>query len=286
MKIFKSFEDLLPLSPPIILTIGNFDGVHKGHQSLFQWMNRAKKNGTSVILTFSNHPYSFFFPDSPVQRLSTLEHKLFLFESFGIDAVILFPFSAEIAKQSYETFLSNIHQKIPFSHLVLGKGSALGQGRQGKEEQIKALSSKLGFIAEYKNNVMIENKIISSGYVRSLIEEGSLNEAANFLGRPFSYYKKKEGPLKSTPKIRQHLKVEEKEFISPPSGFYEVELITKQQLKPAIASVQNSNNNLTFDLHFHGFWENDLLEVRFPFPPLENPPSIESLLEKFENSFL
>jgi riboflavin kinase/FMN adenylyltransferase len=181
MIVVESLEEIPPVSGPIALTIGTYDGVHLGHQYLF---HELKKYGTAVVLTFSNHPSEVLRPDSATPLIDTLEQKLRRFENNGIDLVIALPFTPALASLTYDIFLKQIRQHLPFTHLILGEGAVIGHQAQGTEKNIQALAKELNFEALYLPKFTLDGEIVSSRKIRELIETGNFEQAFRLLGRP------------------------------------------------------------------------------------------------------
>jgi len=160
------------------LTIGNFDGVHLGHQRILERLKQLSKKPT--VFTFSNHP-SEILRETSKPLLSTIEHKIALLKKFGVETIIE-PFTEEFSKQTPEEFLS----KLDFSHLVLGHDAAFGHKREGQKEELQRLSRKMGFSLEYIEPVHYQDRAISSSYIRSVIEKGDFLTASHLLSRPYS----------------------------------------------------------------------------------------------------
>lgn len=183
MQVVNSLEEIPALASPIALSIGNFDGVHLGHQYIF---NRLKQLGTSVVFTFSNHPDEVLH--SPKPRLCTLEHKLHLFEIYGIDLVICIPFTKEFSTQTYEQFLKKLKTRLPFSFLIRGEGSTFGKDKGGDEAHVKALEKPLDFKAEYLKPFCFDGQPVSSGLIRQTLAKGDFQKMSHLLSRPYSIY--------------------------------------------------------------------------------------------------
>ncbi|MBS0648920.1 MAG: FAD synthetase family protein [Verrucomicrobia bacterium] len=181
MIVVESLEDIPSLSGPIALTIGTYDGVHLGHQYLF---HELKKYGTAVVLTFSNHPSEVLRPDAATPLIDTLEQKLRRFENNGIDLVIALPFTSELSSLAYDTFIQQIRQHLPFTHLILGEGAVIGHQAQGNEKNIQALAQELHFKALYLPKFTLDGEVVSSRRIRHLIETGNFEQAFRLLGRP------------------------------------------------------------------------------------------------------
>jgi riboflavin kinase/FMN adenylyltransferase len=182
MIIVERLEDIPPISGPIALAIGSYDGVHLGHQYLFQ---QLKKHGTAVVLTFSNHPAEVLHPNTAPPLIDTLDQKIRRLEMNGIDLTLILPFTPELSALSYDTFLRQLHQHLPFTHLIRGEGSVLGHQAQGTEENVKALAKELNFEAIYLPTFLFEGEPVSSKKIRELINMGNFEQAFRLLGRRF-----------------------------------------------------------------------------------------------------
>lgn len=192
MRVFTQFPDRNDFNFPIALTIGNFDGLHLGHQVVLKRLKDVSKEikGKSVVLTFANHPSTVLRPDHPVHALCSNEQKLKLFEAFGIDAVLLLPFTKDLSQNSAEIFLQKINSAFHFHHLILGHDATIGKERHGDKMAIQSLAVHLDFEVEYLPQQLIEAIPVSSSLIRELIRKGDLTKAEKLLGRPFSIYKK------------------------------------------------------------------------------------------------
>jgi riboflavin kinase/FMN adenylyltransferase len=258
MKISRSLTKYIPES---VITIGNFDGIHLGHQAIFNRVKEIalKKNKQSVVITFENHPKTVLKPDNPTASLCTIKHKLKLIEGMGIDQVILLPFTKDFAKQSADEFLQKVLNVTHFSDLILGEDAAIGRDREGNKEMVGILSSKFGFKVEYIPHVKLEGKRISSTSVRELVTKGLLEEAANFLGRPYSIYEtviKGLGLGKKLTYPTANLDVSN--LCLPPFGVYVAELIFENQhiqgvANLGIAPTVRYNNKPVLEIHLFNF---------------------------------
>ena len=187
MKIITDIDSLPEFDSPAALTIGVYDGVHLGHQAIIKQLHKhTRKNGTRVILTFSNHPSRVLNSDRPIALITSLNHRLHLFEEFGIHITLVLPFTPAFSQQSYKNFLTTLHAKVPFNFLALGEGAAFGKNREGNEANLTALGEEMGFEVEYLKKESHHKEVISSGHIRQLIEEGKLKKIKKLLGRPYS----------------------------------------------------------------------------------------------------
>lgn len=214
------------------LSIGNFDGVHLGHQSV---LRRLKESGDySIVFTFSNHPAEVLH-DAPISRLTTLSHRLSLIKKSGIDTTILEPFTFEFSKQTSEQFLTLLKKELNFSHLILGHDAVIGSDRN---RDLTELSHKLNFHLEYLKPIKIEETIVSSSEIRKAIHEGDLEKAGALLGRPYSIFTTVQSGLGKGATLGFHtanLPVEE--LALPPLGVWAVHVVTDRKRHLAVANL-------------------------------------------------
>ncbi len=188
MQIFKNPTETLDLSQPVILTIGNYDGVHLGHQTI---INRVLKlahihNTQAVLITFDNHPVKVLRPETTIFQLCTLSHKTELLKSQGIDILLLFHFTLQFSKQTAHSFLRKIYDLIPFSHLVLGPDATIGKEKEGNRCKVTEIAKEMNFTVEYLPPLKIDEEKVSSSVIRRAVQQGNLALAEQMLGRPFS----------------------------------------------------------------------------------------------------
>jgi len=173
-----------------VVTIGNFDGVHLGHQKVLQQVTeKAKKHHrTSVAITFINHPSEVLHPEKPVCYLCTPEHKTQLLEQQGLNVLVQLFFTKEFSLQTAEAFLETIQSSIPFSHLILGHNASFGRNKQGTPEAIQDLAEAYNFEVEYVPPFTFEGSNVSSSKIRNYVLQGDLVQVEKLLGRPYSIY--------------------------------------------------------------------------------------------------
>lgn len=172
---------------PTVVTIGNFDGVHKGHEALFQktrtLANELKMR--SVVFTFANHPMEFV-QKKKMEYLNLPKRKLELFSAFGMEDTVQVPFDESIMNLSTEQFAQQILlDKLNARHVVMGFDSRLGKGREGKVEYLQETGEKMGFTVHIVPPVLIDNIRISSSYTRELVKQGQVELSIAHLGRPY-----------------------------------------------------------------------------------------------------
>lgn len=180
-----SFQDMEPEAR--VVTIGTFDGVHRGHQKLIErTRERAVALGArSTVVTFEPVPASVLRPDKFAGRICTAGRKLTLLESLGPDEIVVIEFDRALAAKSPEEFLTELKQRTGLIELWVGEGFALGRDRAGDVARIREIGQQLGFVTVAMPRVLDGTEIISSSSIRRAIEAGNVAFAAESLGRPF-----------------------------------------------------------------------------------------------------
>ena len=189
MEVIRGqMKTVKPPGEAFALTIGNFDGIHLGHQSLLkQLIQLAKaKNLPSAVLTFDPHPEEYFKPDS-LKLISTLDSKLQELEKAGIDCVFIQDFGRDVAECSCHEFLSQwIHPWFKPSLFVLGYDFSFGKGSQGGIVDVEKFYQSTAVEIVQAPRLKLGDKTVSSSLVRTTIEEGLMPLVSSYLGRPYS----------------------------------------------------------------------------------------------------
>ncbi|MDP2785523.1 MAG: bifunctional riboflavin kinase/FAD synthetase [Sulfurimicrobium sp.] len=187
MLIFRGIPALA--ETPIALTIGNFDGVHLGHQAMLQRMEEAarKRGLPACVMTFEPHPREFFTPDQAPTRLTSLREKLELFEQYGVEQVFICRFNQQFSRTPADDFAADILQrKLQTKWMLIGDDFRFGAKRSGDFALLKEAGAKLGAEVEEMHSVTEAELRVSSTAVREALASGNLNLAARLLGRPYS----------------------------------------------------------------------------------------------------
>jgi len=174
---------------PIALTIGNFDGVHLGHQAMLTRLkDAAKKLGLpACVMTFEPHPREFFAPDQAPVRLTNLREKLMLLAQSKVDCVHVCRFNYDFAKISPEEFITRIlNKELSVRWLLVGDDFRFGARRAGDLAMLQTFSAKNGFEVEVMPSVIIEGQRVSSTAIRQALANGELDTARKLLGRSYS----------------------------------------------------------------------------------------------------
>jgi riboflavin kinase/FMN adenylyltransferase len=186
MLIYTDLDDIQePFVKPCV-TIGNFDGVHVGHQYLFsEVVSRAYKNkGTSVAITFNPHPLQVVRPEAGIKLISTCDQKRELIEHAGIDVLIIIPFTKKFATTPATEFVDKILlKKIGMEELVVGYDYCFGKGRQGDTTFLKEQGKLKGFPVTVVEPYHVGDVIASSTEIRRLVSEGNMRAVRKLQGR-------------------------------------------------------------------------------------------------------
>lgn len=172
------------------LTVGTFDGVHQGHQILIgKVVEKAREiNGRSVVVTFNPHPREVLHGGhNKIKLLTTLEERVEILQGYGIDEMIVIPFDRDFSLLSSHDFIEKIvFGKIGVQHFIIGYDHQFGKNREGTITTVKKLGKELGFDVHMVDAQEVEKVTVSSTTVRkALANEGNVEMAANFLGRPY-----------------------------------------------------------------------------------------------------
>lgn len=250
MKIYTDFDDIKhPFANPFV-TIGNFDGVHLGHQILFsEVVNKAYvAHGTSVAITFAPHPLKVIRPDIGIKLISTCEQKRELIAMANIDALIIIPFTKDFAHMPAETFVDTIlRQTIGVRELVVGYDYAFGKGRQGDIHFLREQGESKGFKVSVVDPFYVDGVLASSTMVRKLVSEGRMRDVKKLLGRPYQLRgevkvgKQRGGPLLGFPTANLHIAEDD---LCPRHGVYVTQVIYDGK---CYGGVLNIGYNPTFN---------------------------------------
>ena len=192
MKVFRGFNHP-GIAPACALTIGNFDGVHRGHQAMLALLNsEAQQRGVkSCVLTFEPHPRDYFAaaahkPDLAPARVGTLRDKLADLANCGVDQTVVLPFNAALASRSPQAFISDVLAKgLGACYVLVGDDFRFGAKRAGDYAMLDAAGDAQGFDVARMNSYEVHGLRVSSSAVRAALDEGRMQDAARLLGRPY-----------------------------------------------------------------------------------------------------
>ena len=193
MKVFRGYRHP-QLANACALTIGNFDGVHRGHQAMLALIkSEAQHRGVpSCVMTFEPHPRDYFAalaakPELAPPRIATLRDKLTELAACGVDQVVVLPFNAALASQSPEAFISDVLvQGLGAKYILVGDDFRFGAKRAGGYAMLDAAGQRLGFDVARMNSYEVQSTRVSSSAVRQALAAGDMAQAASLLGRPYS----------------------------------------------------------------------------------------------------
>ena len=189
MKIFRSLEDIPPDFGPTIATIGNFDGVHRGHRWVIdQVRHRAHALSLrSLAFTFDPHPVRVLRPDAPHSLITPLPQKLEQLASTGIDATLILPFTPELAQLTAEQFARDIlRDRLQVREVHEGETFRFGYQASADLQGLEALGAQLGFAVHGYAPYLLRGGPVSSSRIRTLLAAGDVSRARALLGRPFT----------------------------------------------------------------------------------------------------
>ncbi|MBW1776561.1 MAG: bifunctional riboflavin kinase/FAD synthetase [Deltaproteobacteria bacterium] len=252
MDLIESLEKIEQPYPNAVVTIGNFDGVHIGHQALFhQVIAKADAvEGTSVAMTFEPHPARVLNGDNPPPLITLYEQKVELIARSGIDVLVVIPFTRKFGEISATDFVEKILlERIGMKAVVVGKDYAFGKNREGDLDMLHRLSDRFGFevlVTDWITLPIPGIDRVSSTRIRELILDGRMEEAKKLLGRDYQVRgtvvkgRDRGGKLLGFPTANIHLMDE----LCPKAGVYAV---TVECLGKRFWGVANIGYSPTFD---------------------------------------
>lgn len=246
MKVYTNIEDFEGIKNPVVTT-GTFDGVHLGHQKIISRLKEAAKeqDGETVLLTFYPHPRMVLFPeDNELKLLNTQQEKIELLRQYGVDHLIIYPFSKEFSRLTSVEFVRNILvNKIKTKRLVIGYNHHFGRNREGSFEHLKEYGPLYGFEVEEIPAKDIEHIEISSTKIRKALQTGDVKTAATFLGHFYSLSGKVVEGLKLGRTMgypTANIVVEDIYKLIPADGIYAVKVKHKDALYSGMLSIGNN----------------------------------------------
>lgn len=186
MEFLDSLEALAGRTmPPLILTIGVFDGVHVGHQALISGAVRAAREQglKAAVMSFDPHPDSVIFPDRPLLYLTDLPDKIAYIAELGADLLIIQPFTPDFARTPAKDFIARLVQLADIKEIHVGEDFAFGYKAQGNVAFLREIGLKYGFQVKSLAPLEVDGEVVKSSRIRNLILAGSVAEAARLLGR-------------------------------------------------------------------------------------------------------
>ena len=189
MKLIRGLHNLPRPLPASAVTIGNFDGVHRGHQLVIRQLKQvaAAADLPTVVVIFEPQPIEFFAPERAPRRLSRFREKIAYLKAQEIDYLLCLRFDQALSDLSAEAFVQQILiEKLGTKHLVIGDDFHFGKNRQGNFAFLQENSERFGFVVDETETLTIDGERVSSTRIRHCIERGDFEQAAVLLGRPYS----------------------------------------------------------------------------------------------------
>lgn len=188
MDIIQGIENLKsPFRNPVV-TLGNFDGVHLGHQRIFEQVKAEalKRGGESVVITFEPHPLKILSPENCPPLLTPFNKKMMFLESTGVDKVLCLRFTSAFAELSPLVFVKSILvEKIGAQGVFVGYNYRFGKGKSGDADSLKRICAQFGIEVKVVEALTVDDTIVSSSKIRELIREGEVKKASALLGRDY-----------------------------------------------------------------------------------------------------
>ncbi len=189
MRVARSLSELTsPLEAPVV-TVGNFDGVHRGHQRILETVVKEarQRRGTAVAVTFEPQPSKLLRPEAAPPLLTTLEQKLALLEAAGLDLAVVVPFTREFSQLSPRAFADEVLRRgLGATMVCVGESFRFGQRQAGDAALLAELARELGFELRVVAPVVFRRQTASSSLVRQLIQKGEVARAGRLLARPYA----------------------------------------------------------------------------------------------------
>lgn len=274
MKIFRNLQEITVANKPLTVVLGNFDGVHLGHQNLIKMAQSISKgmDGTTLIFTFHPHPQMVFNKD--MKLINSFDLKIRLIEQLGVDYLLIVPFVEEFYKLSPEEFVEQIlYKKLNVSHVVAGFNYTFGYKGMGKTKDLIDIGAKFGIKTTIMDPFYVDGQLVSSSKIREYLESGKIVEASKLLG----YFPRILGSVISGNKIGRKMGIPtanlkwDADVLLPKSGVYAVQVEVLGQIKPGVLNIGtrptvSNNKNVTMEVNILDFNQDiygEKLEVIF-----------------------
>lgn len=262
MRVFNSFEAASVIRNPVVTT-GTFDGVHIGHKTILNRLNKLARevDGESVLITFHPHPRVVLYPESAgkgLKLISSREEKIELLRKAGLNNLIIIEFTREFARTTSEIFVSEyLHAILKAKVVVVGHNHHFGFNQEGDYRKLWEMRTKYGFEAEEIPMQEVQSEIVSSTKIREAISEGYIQRANAYLDH---YYIIIGNPVPSTDNCFgsaipiSYLPISEETKLTPASGVYAVTAAGEAFYSKAMAVVDNAlPKELRVAVHFFDY---------------------------------
>ena len=276
MRVYKDLTTL-PKFRNAVITVGTFDGVHKGHQQIIYKLNllAKKHNGESILITFHPHPRFVLNPnDTNLKLINTLEEKILLLAHYGIDNLVVVPFDKSFADLIAEEYISdflvkNFQPKV----IAIGYDHQFGKGRKGNIDLLKAYQNAYDFEIERIEKEELEDITISSTKIRNALESGNVALAQELMNHTYFITGnvvsgKQIGRTLGFPTANIAIDVPYK--LIPKEGVYAVNVVVKEKNHKGMLNIGHkptfTENQLSIEVHIFDFKEyiyNETISIHF-----------------------
>jgi riboflavin kinase/FMN adenylyltransferase len=290
MKLGYGLEDWRGMQRPLCIAAGFFDGIHRGHVRLIAAARERARalGGEAWTLTFDPHPMRVLHPQATPRLITSLAHKLRIFDSLGLDGCMIVAFTPELSRRTPAAFLEGLRACAPtLAYMVVGRNWRFGRGRAGTPAVLSRAGRRLGFGVSIMRPVVRGGAPVSSSRVREAIRHGRLDEAAELLGRPVTVL----GSVTRGRRLGRRIgyptaNIEPSNELLPPLGIYAVRGVLDGAIRPGVVSYGrrptiNTDPDAPPVLEIHLFdFDGDVygreLEIQF-IRKLRNEQRFESL---------
>jgi len=262
MEIINGLEALKKRYHNTVLTIGNFDGVHLGHQKIISEVLRMAEemNGTSMAMTFEPHPVKVLAPEKELKMLTTFKEKARVLDAIGIDVMLCINFTREFADLSPDAFIEDVLvKKIAAKEVVIGQNYAFGKNKKGTTEFLRRKGRELGFKVKVVRSMKLDGDVVSSSRIRRILQKGKVHELPTFLGRAYSI----EGEvIRGTGRGSKILNVptaniRTPDVIVPREGVYAVRVMVKDSFFDGVVNIGRrptfGGSDVSYEAHLFNF---------------------------------
>lgn len=239
MQVLYGYRNLEKKLKDPIVAIGVFDGIHLGHKRVIKKLLASREPAREkVVVTFDPHPQTVLRPDKKPPRIMSLDHKLFILEKMGLDAVIVIHFTDFIAAMSPEEFVKKVIGGIGARKVYVGSNFHFGKGKSGNVERFKEIGRDCGIDVRIVEPVRKSGRIVSSTWLRKLIKEGKIARAEQLLRRPVSVL----GTVVKGDELGKTLgkptaNIDPHQEVIPPPGVYAVKVDISGQLYDGVLNI-------------------------------------------------
>lgn len=275
MLILKDFDRIGDRFKDIVITIGNFDGLHLGHQKVLKTVREraSAMGGISAVLTFEPHPAKILHPDQELRIITPFKEKVRLIDSLGIELLLCLTFDKKLADMKAEDFIRDvIVKRLGAIEVIVGHNYRFGRKREGTIELLRRWGKIYGFRTMVIRDKILSGTIVSSSRIRDLISHGRVHEASHLLGRPYQIEgrvikgKGRGSKLLNIPTANLETTYE----LIPAKGVYIVKVVIDDSIYGGVMNIGENptfcNGSLSLEVHildFSGDLLGSMIKVNF-----------------------